>query len=341
MNSTRTHLHSVLGILLTIAIACGAWSAGPASAADIEGSKDHPLIGRYEGSEIVGYQVSEYDEAKITVGPFAPVDASSRTGEGFRVIEGRTFLIYYMLPAGRSTLEVLHNYQAALQAKGFNVLFACAASDGRCFAGSAPDAAYFLGSSIGDPLSLPRLADDYVHNWFEREGRYMLARLDRPEGAVYAAIWLGESNRGSVAVVRAVETTAMDTEKIVFTDAGQMEDALNQTGRISLPEILFDLDKDTLRPESQPVLDEIAKMLAKNPQFNLLIVGHTDNQGSYDYNMDLSRRRAASVVAALIQDYAVGEGRLSSEGAGFTAPVASNDDEQGRAQNRRVELVAR
>ena len=326
------------GLVLAAAVACG---SGRAGAADIAGSKDHPLVGRYDGAEIVGYAASDYDEAKVLDAPFAPVDTETRTGAGFTTLEGKTFLIYYALPAGRSTLEVLRNYQAALKAKGFGVLFSCAAADGSCFASKAPDAAYFLGSSIGDPLTLPRLADDYVHNWFEQNARYVLARLDRPEGAVYAAIWLGESGRGSVAVVRVVETAQMEADKIVFVDAGEMQQAIESDGRISLYGILFDFDKDVLRPESKPTLDEIARLMASNTKLNLQIVGHTDNQGSTDYNMDLSRRRAAAVVAALTRDYGVGVERLTAEGAGSSAPVASNDDEQGRAKNRRVGLVSR
>lgn len=330
--------HLGIGLLMAVAMTFG---ADRAFAADVEGGKDHPLVGRYDGAEIVGYSASDYDEATVLDGPFDPVDADTRSGSGFATLEGKTFLIYYSLPAGRSTLEVLRNYQAALKAKGFNVVFVCAAGDGTCFASKSSDAAYFVGSSIGDPLTLPRLADDYVHNWFEKNARYMLARLDRPEGAVYAAIWLGESGSGSVAVVRVVETAQMETDKIVFVDASAMEQAIDSAGKVDLYGIQFDFDKDVLRPESKPTLDEIAKLMATNPQLNLQVVGHTDNQGSSDYNMDLSRRRAANVAAALINDYGVGSGRLSWEGAGFSKPIASNDDEAGRAKNRRVELVSR
>jgi len=70
------------------------------------------------------------------------------------------------------------------------------------------------------------------------------------------------------------------------------------------------------------------------------IVGHTDNQGSAEYNMTLSERRAANVAAALVRDYGIAAGRLSSAGAGLTQPIAPNDTEDGRAKNRRAELVA-
>src|SRR4051812_27707058 len=94
-------------------------SAGAAvHAADIERSSDHPLVGRYEGSEIVGYTVTQYDDVNLVEGPFSPTSTSG--GTGFKTVEGKITLIYYTLPAGRSTLEVMRNYQDSLKAKGFS-----------------------------------------------------------------------------------------------------------------------------------------------------------------------------------------------------------------------------
>jgi len=329
-----------IGVTLALATLCSAWLVGAAFAADVEGSQDHPLVGRYEGAEIVGYSVTEFDEVTILDGPFDPADASNQAGLGFKIVEGRSILIYYTLPQGRSTIEVLRNYEDSLKAKGFSILFTCATAKGTCFQSQQPDAAYHLGNAIGDPLTLPKLVDDYVHNWFEQGARYLLARLDQPEGAVLVGLYLGESSRGNVAVLRVIETKEMDTGKIVFLNASQMDQAITDTGSVSLYGILFDLDKDTLRPDSKPTLDEIAKLLQDKPELKLKIVGHTDNQGTADYNLNLSQRRAASVVAALTGDYGIAAERLTSEGAGLTQPVAPNESEEGRAKNRRVELVA-
>ena len=101
----------------------------------------------------------------------------------------------------------------------------------------------------------------------------------------------------------------------------------------------FDTDKDTVKAESQPTLAEIAKLLNSDPALRLHVVGHTDNQGKPDYNLDLSRRRAASIVAELTAKYGVPATRLDAFGCGLYAPVASNEAEEGRAMNRRVELV--
>jgi OOP family OmpA-OmpF porin len=313
----------------------------PAFAADVAAGSDYPLVGRYEGAEIVGYSVKEYDETQMIEGAFASEHAMQRTGAGFRTIEGKIFLIYYKLPQGRSSLDVLRNYQDSLNAKGFTILFACATGDGTCFDSRQPDSGFQLGYAIGDPNALPRLDDDYPHNWFEQQGRYVLAKLDRPEGAVYVALYLGEAARGNVAVVKVVETKEMETDKIQFVKASEMEQAIAATGKIALYGILFDFDKDVVKPESKPTLDEIAKLMQGKPDLKLKVVGHTDNRGTAEYNLALSRRRAANVVAALTRSYAIAPERLESEGAGLTQPIASNDTEEGRAKNRRVELVAR
>jgi OOP family OmpA-OmpF porin len=86
--------------------------------------------------------------------------------------------------------------------------------------------------------------------------------------------------------------------------------------------------------------DEIAKLLQEKPELKLKIVGRTDNKGTPEYNLDLSSRRAANVVVALTGSYGIAADRLTSGGAGLTQPIASNDTEEGRAKNRRVELVA-
>jgi outer membrane protein OmpA-like peptidoglycan-associated protein len=119
-----------------------------------------------------------------------------------------------------------------------------------------------------------------------------------------------------------------------------MAKGLGENGRIALYGIYFDTDKVVVKPESRPTLDQIAKLLASQPKLNVFIVGHTDSQGTHDYNMTLSRRRAESVAATLVQNYKIAKSRLSAAGVGFLAPVRSNASEDGRALNRRVELVA-
>jgi outer membrane protein OmpA-like peptidoglycan-associated protein len=117
--------------------------------------------------------------------------------------------------------------------------------------------------------------------------------------------------------------------------------ALQTAKRVAVYGIYFDFASATLRPESKPVLNEIAAALRSNPSWKLTIEGHTDNVGGATYNLDLSKRRAQSVMSALVARYHITADRLNAAGYGFSRPKASNDTAEGRALNRRVELVRR
>jgi outer membrane protein OmpA-like peptidoglycan-associated protein len=125
----------------------------------------------------------------------------------------------------------------------------------------------------------------------------------------------------------------------VIADSASLARDISSTGHVSVYGIHFDFDKATVKRESDAILKEISKLLKQNSDLKLLIVGHTDNVGKISYNMELSRARAEAVVNVLVSKYGVAEDRLSPYGVGPLAPVASNETEEGRALNRRVELV--
>jgi len=128
------------------------------------------------------------------------------------------------------------------------------------------------------------------------------------------------------------------------TEAGagggqQIEEELKQTGQAEVYGIYFDFASDKIKPESEPVLREIADALSHNPAWKLRVEGHTDNVGGDQYNLDLSQRRAEAVKLALVTRYHIAAERLSPQGFGSTRPKEPNDTLAGRARNRRVELV--
>lgn len=153
-------------------------------------------------------------------------------------------------------------------------------------------------------------------------------------GEVWIAIQI--ANSGHYYSLTIVETAAM-AQKLEFT-SDQMAEELARSGRVALRGILFDTGKATIKPESEPLLDEVAKLMKQDPGLNLIIEGHTDNVGQKAANLELSRRRAAAVQSALLAR-GVEAGRLSTTGYGDSKPVADNATEEGRARNRRVELV--
>jgi outer membrane protein OmpA-like peptidoglycan-associated protein len=176
--------------------------------------------------------------------------------------------------------------------------------------------------------------------------RYLAAKLSAPGKEVYASLMVGvetfdhfkETFNHPLALLEVVETKAMDTG-MVTVGAESMAKDIASTGHVALYGIYFDTGKDVIKTESEPTLAEIGKLLKQDSALKLYVVGHTDNAGGYENNMDLSNRRAKSVVAHLGARYGIDAIRLRSVGVGFLAPVASNDSEDGRAKNRRVELV--
>jgi outer membrane protein OmpA-like peptidoglycan-associated protein len=118
-----------------------------------------------------------------------------------------------------------------------------------------------------------------------------------------------------------------------------LEKQLTQEKRAVTYGIYFDFNKDTLKPESEPVLKEIVQAMTDNPDWKLTVEGHTDNIGGDTYNLDLSKRRAAAVKQALVTQYNIAPDRLLTGGFGASRPIETNDTLEGRARNRRVELV--
>jgi outer membrane protein OmpA-like peptidoglycan-associated protein len=118
-----------------------------------------------------------------------------------------------------------------------------------------------------------------------------------------------------------------------------IEQDLKQSHRAQVYGIYFDFGKSTIRPQSKPVLQEIAKAMKDNPSWKLTVEGHTDNIGGDESNQDLSKRRASAVAEALETQYHIAANRFTSAGFGASRPVETNDTLEGRARNRRVELV--
>jgi OmpA-OmpF porin, OOP family len=300
------------------------------SAGDITGSSDHSLLKRYKGSEIKKYDKREFDEYVLLLG-----EVVHAAGEPNNVkisesekLEGKVTKISYELPEDRSSLEVFRNYEIELKNAGFEILFTC--SNEECGGRSFNHTVVPYDTMFGD-------------NYYDQ--RYLAAKLSRPEGDAYASVYVIKNTTGGgrtknyiYTQVDVIELTPMQ-EQMVKIDADEMAKEIMLSGSVSIYGIYFDFDKADIRPESEPTIAEIAKFLKEQPDIKVFVVGHTDNEGSLDYNINLSKQRAKSVVNKLINDHEIKPSRLTPEGLGFLAPVASNRTEEGRAKNRRVELV--
>jgi OOP family OmpA-OmpF porin len=302
-----------------------------AFAADVRGSHDDPLLGRFEGAEIRVYKHFKYDEIPYITGPFSPQSGKIDKVEN---IGGELSLIGYYIPKGASFAQLEHNYNIRLKQQGFVIDYQCNSDKNEC------SGEQLYAPNFFKYIRMPTKDMDQDHYlWNEWKYRYIAAHLDGPTGRIYAIVVV--TNNGFTGEPLFVYVTLLKKESMEYSmvDAKKMAKSIADTGRIALYGIHFDTAKADIKPDSEQALQQISALLKQQPDLKLVIVGHTDNQGALDYNMTLSKKRADAVRDALIKQYGIAASRLAAWGAGYLAPVASNHTEAGRAKNRRVELV--
>ena len=307
-----------LVFLLIVSVAFSDLTRLPAS--DKKGSQDHPAVGRVDGTRIAGYSVKDYGVLKVPT----KIDYSWGRVKKFRELEGKVFRIYYVGPASLSPVAVHRAYKRGLRGKGFKLLYECVPCT-RSDAGLFMELIQKLGEPKWDALPPNRI------NFLLMKGSY--------KGRdTYVALYTYSNKDLTQIRLRVVENKPLQLG-LKVVKAEQIEKTIREKGSVSIYGIYFDHDSAVVKPESRKALEEIAKFLKKNPKVKIYVVGHTDNTGSYDYNMKLSLKRARAVVRKLVKDYGINPRRLKAVGVGPVAPVDTNRTSEGRARNRRVELV--
>ncbi len=277
---------------------------------------NHPLVTPYAGSSIYSKDVKQYDEYRVFKGWNKETKKYNT-----QILEGKITKILYKNPPERSVLELYRNYQSALEKEGVTILYECNQANMECVDG-------YVGAHLRQQFGIKAIGN--------KSGRYMFAKLDQEEQTAYLALAVGKQSTD----VHVIEMKKMETGKVALNLAALTED-LGKQGFVVIEGIYFDSDKTELKPESNPAIDEVAKLLKERPDLKLYVVGHTDMQGSLSHNMSLSEGRAKAVVARLVNGHGIVAERLEGRGVGPLSPVASNNKEGGRAKNRRVVLVQR
>ena len=206
---------------------------------------------------------------------------------------------------------------------------------------------YYFDPSTGKPHSSAlQIARNY-QNAALKIGGEVLCDVNGPYAATTLRVardgretWaeIRSNGDGQAYYVTIVERQAMKQD--VVADADALSSGLAATGHVEVPGIFFDFNRAEIKPESHPALEQVARLLKASPALKVWVVGHTDWVGSAETNTALSNARAAAVVTALTQQFAIDPKQLAPHGVGPYAPVATNLTEEGRAKNRRVELVA-
>jgi OOP family OmpA-OmpF porin len=294
-------------------------------AQDVAGSQDHPLVSRFPGSVIMKYRSADFDRFEMPLGKATAKDEFTEV----RPVEGKMTWIAYRIPRERSTVEVERSYAEALRKAGFEILYECH-TEREC--GNWFSYAFTHGV---DPTEV------YAGEVPDEAGEhYFAARRDGPSGETYVVVYAYPAvlKDFHIARVRVVEVGSM-AEDLVTVNAAAMAKGIEEAGHIALYGLRFATDSAEIAPESEATLAEMATFLRENPETSVYVVGHTDDTGALSHNMDLSQRRAEAVARALVSRYEIAAARVVARGVGPLAPVVSNDTEDGRARNRRVELV--
>jgi outer membrane protein OmpA-like peptidoglycan-associated protein len=317
------------------------------------------VVKRFKGSLILSYEKKNYDTATFPLSKLESV-AGKRDNHNNAIaepklkktVEGETTHLTYVMPAERSSLEVSRYFQDAVKAKGGTILYECKAPD----CGGNP-----TGNSLGGGgnMSLPMYirsgdkigeANGSIPSCAASEKltdlRYFLAELPSLGAFVSIQTATAQEADGTCGALKGRTLAVVDVVKgktvenlVPAIPSTSLSLTLGKEGKVALYSFEFDTKKATLKPSADPSLAQIAQLLTEQPQLKLLVVGHTDSEGGYKANVDLSKKRADAIVSALVSRHKIKRDRLTAVGVSSAAPLVSNKTPEGRAKNRRVELV--
>jgi OOP family OmpA-OmpF porin len=295
---------------------------------DIEGGKDHALISRFEGSVIEFYDHKNYDEYTLVLGF---TEEEGRVKETLN-IEGEVTRIQYSTKGDHSVLEIYKNYETALESANFTTLFIWSDKMAK-----QPGWEFWFYNYYGD---INKMSSPYDHPDGRMGFRYHVASGQNEGRNVYIVLFVSSDDDTDwiLTSLDVIEEKELDTGLVT---AKSIEKGLQVSGHSVLSGLLFDTGEANIKTESEAALKNITEYLKANPDKKFFIVGHTDNVGDFDSNMVLSENRAKAVMDELIKSFGIDADQLKSYGVSSLSPVASNLIEDGRARNRRVEIVER
>jgi OmpA-OmpF porin, OOP family len=236
----------------------------------------------------------------------------------------------------RSSYEIVLDLRAQLTGQGYDIRYEC---DAQACGGFD----FRYGTEvIGEPEMHVNLGDYYFLSATkpgENPDHVSLLVSRTASAAFIQLVQVGELEATAVAVEPMTSTKAEPDTALPAEIATDVVSALENVGRFVLSDLVFATGSADLGPGSFSSLTTLADYLSEHPEKRVALVGHTDAQGSLEGNISLSKRRATSVMNRLVSDFGVAAKQLEAEGIGYLAPIASNQTEDGRTLNRRVEAI--
>ncbi len=286
---------------------------------DAEGTSDIPYISRFKGSWILWQQVKNFDRYYILTVKDNKIDKYQ--------VEGKILRTQYGTTEEHSVFEIFKSYEQALKAAGYEILLTL--DEKNC--GVNLQELLYNGEFSG-LNALPREATkpDY-----QNEFTYFVAKNDIDDRDVYIVGFIVAWGKPLI-TIDVIEVQSMQEDLVTAKLLGER---IGKKGHIALKGIYFETGKAVLSKRSAAALKNISTYLNSHRDKKFFIVGHTDNTGDFELNMALSKERAKAVIKELVSNYGVDPGQLKAYGVANLSPVSTNLNEEGRARNRRVEIV--
>jgi len=296
---------------------------------DIKGAKDYPLVSRFKGSVIEYYKMTKWDTYKL---PVFKDDATKPNYKNPLVLEGKIMRWQYSVSPDNNPAYVMKNYEKAFKTSGYKILL-----EGKPGEDFEEGPSSFSGDFYGgwNHLNLEKFG--FAYSPIGNHKAIIVAKTHKGNNDIYIVDVISDFSNTTLITQDVIEVAAVETGMVT---AKNISKDIAANGHIAIYDIHFDTGKSKIKSESAEALKNIAAYLNANKNKKYIVVGHTDNVGSFEANIDLSTKRAEAVVKELITKYGVNKDQLIPYGVGSVSPVASNLTEEGRAKNRRVEIVA-
>ncbi|MGC9375477.1 MAG: OmpA family protein [Bacteroidales bacterium] len=299
------------------------WSIMMISALNIFAQENNDIISLYDGSKLVYDDNIGFETHYYLTGP-----------NSHEAIDGKIQRQFCKAPEGVSAYEIIKNYEKAIQTKNGTIIH-LSRSAKTYKDEETGETIWFMRdlfakgrlnhSSSYSYLQLPNYAQDYV-----------AGKISTAENDIYISVAAAQIEKNVYYTLVTLLAEPMDMNNVTLN---VLNDGIAKSGRVAIYDIYFDTGKSEVKDESSFALKTIADYLKNNSGQKFLIVGHTDNTGDFDANIKLSSDRAEAVKQKLVADYNIPAEQLKTYGVGSTSPQMSNSTEDGKARNRRVELV--
>lgn len=342
------HLPRTLLIISSLFCAAAACADTTVPKQDVKGLADPPGLKRYAGAVLLYREDVAYDEVKW---PLAKAVLQGDQWRTARSLErsGQRSVAQYISPEGRSALELPRNYQQDLKSAGYETLYECAgeacgdANNINAYGLAALVLPQTWAAKVGDnspaACGAGSLVADFRYAVLDNKSTGAVLAVMAWKPGVISAYCDENGFQARTSVLVSHVTPKAREQKMETLSASELSKGLDANGKVAVYGILFDTNSAEIKPESKPSLEQIGSLLKSQPALKLHVVGHTDNVGQLNADLELSRRRADAVAAALARNWGIARDRLTANGVASLAPVASNGDDAGRAKNRRVELL--